>query len=103
MRKTKSGFQLPPDVSFRKERRSGAWVYVFRQTQLGDLGRIVLQGRPDGRTHVTCEVAGDTADPMTEKRGAIFKSRCCCAVPAFTASWIHGVLINRRLKEHRNR
>ena len=73
MRKTRSGFQLPKGVSFRKERVSGSWVYVFRQTQLGDLGRIVLQGRPDGRTHVTCEVAGDPADPMTEKRAAIFK------------------------------
>jgi len=43
---------------------------VFRHTQLGNLGRIVLQGRPDGRTHVTCEVAGDAGDPMTEKRAA---------------------------------
>ena len=41
--------------------------------QLGNLGRIVLQGRPDGRTHVTCEVAGDEDDPMTEKRAAMFK------------------------------
>jgi len=68
MPQTRSGFQLPPDVSVRKERLSGTWVYVFRHTQLGNLGRIVLQGRPDGRTHVTCEVAGDPDDPMTEKR-----------------------------------
>ncbi len=67
------GFRLPPDVSVRKERLSGTWVYVFRHTQLGDLGRIILQGRSDGRTHVTCEVAGDEDDPMTEKRAAIFK------------------------------
>ncbi|MBD3183401.1 putative toxin-antitoxin system toxin component, PIN family, partial [Candidatus Poribacteria bacterium] len=40
---------------------------------MGELGRIVLQGRPDGRTHVTCEVVGDADDPMTEKRAAIFK------------------------------
>ena len=73
MQKTRSGFQLPPDVSFRKERLSSGWAYVFRHTQLGNLGRIVLQGRPDGRTHVICEVAGDEADPMTEKRAAIFK------------------------------
>ena len=71
--KTQSGFKLPPDVSFRKERLSNGWAYVFRHTQLGNLGRIVLQGRPDGRTHVTCEVAGDEDDPMTEKRAAIFK------------------------------
>ena len=66
-------FQLPPDVSFQKERLSYGWAYVFRHTQLGNLGRIVLQGRPDGRTHLTCEVAGDPADPMTAKRAAIFE------------------------------
>ena len=73
MPNTRGGFKLPPDVSFRKERLSGTWIYVFRHTQLGELGRIILQGRPDGRTHVTCEVVGDADDPMTEKRAAIFK------------------------------
>ncbi len=73
MPNTQRGLKLPPDVYVRKERLSGTWVYVFRHTQLGDLGRIVLQGRPDGRTYVTCEVAGDADDPMTEKRAAIFK------------------------------
>jgi len=73
MRKTRQPFTLPPGVSFRKERLSHGWAYVFRHTQLGDLGRIVLSGRPDGRTQVTCEVAGDQRDPMTEKRAAIFK------------------------------
>jgi len=73
MQKNRSGGKLPPDVSFRKERLSSGWAYVFRHTQLGNLGRIVLQGRPDGRTHVICEVAGDPGDPMTEKRAAIFK------------------------------
>jgi len=74
MPNTQRGFKLPPDVSVRKERlSSGDWVYVFRHTQLGNLGRIILQGRPDGWTQVTCEVVGDANDPMTEKRAAIFK------------------------------
>lgn len=73
MQKTRGGFKLPPGVSFRKEFLSGNWVYVFRHTELGELGRIVLQGRPDGRTNVTCEVVGDPNDPVTEKRAAIFK------------------------------
>ena len=66
-------FKLPPDVSFRKERLSYGWAYVFRHAQLGELGRVVLQGRPDGRTQLICEVAGDPADPMTAKRAAIFQ------------------------------
>ena len=66
------GFQLPPDVSFSKERLSVGWAYVFRHQTLGYLGRIVLQGRPDGQTHVVSEVAGDPDDPMTSQRAAIF-------------------------------
>jgi len=73
MRKTQGGFKLPPGVSFRKEFLSGNWVYVFRHVDLGDLGRIILQGRPDGKTNLVCEVVGDADDPMTEKRAAIFK------------------------------
>ena len=68
-----SPFRLPPQVSFRKERLAGNWVYVFRHAKLGTLGRIVLQGRPDGNTQVSCEVVGDPEDPMTEKRAAIFR------------------------------
>ena len=73
MPKTQRGFRLPPDISVRKERLSDTWVYVFRHTQLGNLGRIVLQGRPDGRTNAICEVAGDADDLMTAERAAVFE------------------------------
>ena len=53
MRNTQGRFKLPPDVSFEKQRLSYGWAYVFRHAQLGELGRIILQGRPDGRTHIT--------------------------------------------------
>ena len=73
MSNTRSGFKLPPDVSMRKEWLSDDCIYVFRHTQLGELGRIVIQSRPDGRAHITCEVVGDANDPMTAERAAIFK------------------------------
>src|SRR5271165_5540109 len=38
--KSKSGFQLPPDVSYEKQRLSDAWAYVFRHRVLGELGGI---------------------------------------------------------------
>ncbi|MGH9396901.1 MAG: hypothetical protein ACRD18_08645 [Terriglobia bacterium] len=66
-------FQLPPDVSFEKERLSCGWAYVFRHRTLGRLGRIVLEGRDDGRTQVSCELAGDPADPMTDTRRGILE------------------------------
>jgi hypothetical protein len=40
---------------------------------LGELGRILLQELGDGRCHLSCEVVGDAADPMTAQRMAIFK------------------------------
>jgi hypothetical protein len=47
----KTGFRLPPDVSFEKQRLSGVWAYVFRHRVLGELGRILLQELDDGRCH----------------------------------------------------
>jgi hypothetical protein len=71
--KSKTGFQLPPDVSFEKQRLSNAWAYVFRHRLLGEIGRILLQELDDGRCHISCEVVGDPSDPMTTQRAAIFK------------------------------
>jgi hypothetical protein len=64
---------LPADVSLEKQRLRGAWAYVFRHRALGELGRILLQELGDGRCHISCEVVGDPADPMTAQRLAIFK------------------------------
>ena len=50
--KRKTGFRLPPDVSFEKQRPSGAWAYVFRHRVLGELGRILLQELNDGRCYL---------------------------------------------------
>lgn len=46
---------------------------MFRHATLGQLGRIVLDDRPDGRSQVTCVIAGDPADPMTATRKALFE------------------------------
>ena len=35
--KRKTGFQLPSDVSYEKQRLSDAWAYVFRHHVLGEL------------------------------------------------------------------
>jgi hypothetical protein len=71
--KRKTGFRLPPDVTYEKQRLSDAWAYVFRHRVLGELGRILLQELDDGRCHISCEVVGDPSDPMTTQRTAIFK------------------------------
>lgn len=66
------GFRLPPGVSSRKEQRADGCAYVFRDTRLGLLGRLVLQDR-GGQCHVSYEVAGDPEDPMTAQRLAVLQ------------------------------
>ena len=66
-------FELPPEVSFARHRLGDGWAYVFRHRTLGDLGRLLVQDGGDGRCRVSCELAGDPADPMTAKRAEVFK------------------------------
>ena len=47
-------------------------MYVFRYDKLGDLGRIVVQGAPNGETKFTTELTGGPDDPLFKKRKAIF-------------------------------
>jgi hypothetical protein len=63
---------MPPGVSFRKELLQGCQSYVFRHVELGDLGRIVVQGLPNGHCHLSSEVAGDPDDPRTAIRKEMF-------------------------------
>lgn len=66
-------FRLPPEITVSKQRLSSGWSYVFRHQELGNLGRMLLQGTGGGQTYISCEVAGDPDDPMTKKRQAILE------------------------------
>lgn len=65
-------FRLPPGMSCTKEQHTFGVAYVFRHQELGLLGRIILQDMAGGRCHVSMEVAGDPADPMTARRLEVF-------------------------------
>ena len=66
-------FQLPPEVTMRKEPFGATFMYVFRHNKLGDLGRIVVQGQPNGETKFTSELSGGPDDAMHKHRKAIFE------------------------------
>ncbi len=66
-------FQLPPEIKMRKEPFGSSFMYTFRHDELGDLGRIVVQGQPNGETKFTSELSGGPDDPMHKKRKAIFE------------------------------
>ncbi len=66
-------FRLPPEVtSTRATLANGAIAYSFRHARLGLLGRLVV-GTLGEQTEVTSEVSGDTDDPVTAERLAIFR------------------------------
>jgi hypothetical protein len=66
-------FRLPANISMHKEILPDGTAYVLRHREMGVLGRIRIQERVLGGSHLVCETAGDPADPMTAKRAAIFE------------------------------
>jgi hypothetical protein len=72
-KKRQSDFRLPHGVSMQKESIPAGWAYVFRHAELGLLGRLVLQSLPSGHCQVSCEVAGDPADPRTARRRQVLE------------------------------
>ena len=70
---TPGAFKLPAEITTERETLPAGIAYAFRHRTLGLLGRIRAQERPVGGSHLTCEVAGDPADPATARRAAIFE------------------------------
>src|ERR1017187_5681978 len=66
-------FRLPANISMHKEILPDGAAYVLRHRQMGVLGRIRIQERAAGGSHLVCETAGDPADPMTAQRAAVFE------------------------------
>ena len=60
-------FKLPAEVSSEKELLPDGTSYTLRHRELGMLGRIRVQARPEGGSYFTSEVAGDPADPSTAR------------------------------------
>ena len=69
---SKALLELPTGVDCRKTfLRSGRTAYVFHDTRLGELGRLV--GLPhQGQSQWLCEVSGAPDDPLTQKRRDVF-------------------------------
>ena len=66
-------FSLPPDVTVQQQPLKDGMVYLFRHQTLGELGRIVVRDVAGGQCHISSEVVGDPADPMTETRFKLFQ------------------------------
>ena len=65
-------FNLPPEITFTKNRIDDQWVFTFRHNELGDIGRIRLKGTGNN-TMINLDVLGAPDDPMTARRREIFE------------------------------
>ena len=71
-----SDFQLPLNITLTRQLLPNGLAYVFRDFELGELGRLTVEGSPTGETRITSEVAGFPSDPMTQRRLEVFEPLC---------------------------
>lgn len=64
---------LPPDITCTRQHSGAVAIYTFRHREHGELGRMVLTDYPGEQTQVSCEVVGESDDPMTLTRLALFQ------------------------------
>src|SRR5471030_2115403 len=69
-------FQLPPNITVSRQFLSTGFAYVFRDFELGELGRLAVESTPTGETRLTSEVAGFPSDPMMQRRREVFEPLC---------------------------
>jgi hypothetical protein len=69
-------FQLPPNITVTRQVLPSGLAYVFRDFELGELGRLAVEGTPTGETRITSEVAGFPSDPMMQRRLGLFEPLC---------------------------
>ncbi|MGH0004760.1 hypothetical protein ACQU0X_32235 [Pseudovibrio ascidiaceicola] len=70
-----SGFSdiLPADVSCeRRTLPDGSPAWYLCHEDLGELGRITVQGTADGHSRILTEITGNDDDPLAEKRREVF-------------------------------
>ena len=69
-------FQLPPNITVARQFLPTGFAYVFRDFELGELGRLAVESTPTGETRLTSEVAGFPSDPMMQRRREVFEPLC---------------------------
>jgi hypothetical protein len=69
-------FRLPPNITVTHQYLPNGIAYVFRDFELGELGRLALESTSDGETLIVSEAAGDANDPMTQRRIEVLDPIC---------------------------
>lgn len=69
-------FQLPPNITVTHQPLPNGIAYVFRDFDLGELGRLTVEGTSAGETRIVSEVAGFPSDPMTQRRLEVLDPLC---------------------------
>lgn len=66
--------ELPSNVTTHRKSISAIFYeYIFRHSELGKLGRLLLNVYPFGTARIICLVHEQPGDTLTEQRRAVFK------------------------------
>ena len=66
--------ELPANVTAqRKPISATSYEYIFRHSELGQLGKVLLSVCASGTSRITCLVHGNPGEKLTEQRRAIFE------------------------------
>ncbi len=68
-----SGFQLPPNITVTRQFLPNGPAYVFRDYELGELGRLAVEGTPTDEIRIGSEVSGLPDDPLMQRRLKTFE------------------------------
>lgn len=85
--------ELPPNVTAqRKPISATSYEYIFRHSELGQLGKVLLSVCTSGTSRLTCLVNGDPGARLTEQRRAIFEplARKLAEQMRLTATFLKG-------------
>ncbi len=69
-------FKLPSNITVTQQPLPNGMAYVFRDIELGELGKLEVEIAPTGETRITSTVTGFPDDPMTQRRLKVLEPIC---------------------------
>ncbi len=69
-------FRLPLNITVSRQLLPDWVAYVFRDIELGELGRLAVEGMPSGETRLSSEASGFPDDPMFARRKEMLEPLC---------------------------
>jgi hypothetical protein len=71
-----AGIRWPPNITVTQQRLPNGMAYVFRDIELGELGRLAIEAMPTGKIRLASEAAGYPGDLLLHRRMEMLEPLC---------------------------